>query len=203
MQIHEAEFAKGVTRWADLPVDGLPEVAFLGRSNVGKSSFINMLVQRKSLVRTSKTPGRTRELNFFRINGRLYLVDMPGLGYARAPAQQRARWTQLNERYLTERVPLRLVFHLVDSRHPPMALDEMVMDFMAASAARYVVVLTKADKLSKNAQAQGIAAARQALDQHGLNAEVVLSSAVTRLGRAEAWRLVSAALEPAAEGAPA
>jgi GTP-binding protein len=194
MQIHEVDFVKGVVKWADLPADGLPEVAFLGRSNVGKSSFINMLVQRKSLVRTSKTPGQTRALNFFRLNGRLYLVDMPGLGYARAPREQREHWTRLIERYLSERSELRLALHLVDSRHAPMAIDEAVMAFMVDSPAQYVVALTKADKLSRNQQAQAVIAMRQVLAEHGLEAAVVATSATTRLGRSEVWQLVTRAL---------
>lgn len=194
MHIRDVAFVKGAVKWSDLPEDGLPEVAFLGRSNVGKSSFINMLVGRKSLVRTSKTPGRTRELNFFRVNDKLYLTDMPGLGYARAPKAERARWVQLIQRYVTERRELRVLIHLIDSRHAPMAIDEEVMAFMAHSRARYVVVLTKADKLSKNEQARADRAARETLAQHGLAPDIVLTSATTGLGRDEVWRLVAEAL---------
>ena len=194
MRIREVAFVKGASRWGDLPEDGLPEVAFLGRSNVGKSSFVNMLVGRKDLVRTSKAPGQTRALNFFQVNGRLYLVDMPGLGFARAPKAERARWLALIERYLGEREALRLVVHLVDSRHPPMALDEAVMAAMEDSPARYVVALTKADKLSKNEQAKAVAATTEALRRNGRDAALVLTSARTALGRDEVWRRVEETL---------
>ncbi len=204
MQIRDVEFAKGAINWSDLPEDGLPEVAFLGRSNVGKSSFINMLVRRKNLVRTSKTPGRTRELNFFRVNDQLYLADMPGLGYASAPKAEIARWVRLIERYVTERRELRVLLHLIDSRHPPMAIDEEVMAFMAHSRAGYIAVLTKADKLSNNERARAGRAARETLSRHGLAPDIVLTSATTGLGRDEVWRRVAEALaaspEPAAPG---
>ncbi len=203
MQIRDVVFVKGAVKWPDLPEDGLPEVAFLGRSNVGKSSFINMLVGRKGLVRTSKTPGLTRELNFFRVNGQLYLADMPGLGYARAPQKDRARWARLIERYVTERPQLRLVLHLIDSRHPPMAIDEEVMRVLAHSSARYAVVLTKADKLSRSEQARADVATRAVLARHGLSADVVLTSATARLGRAEVWRLVGEAVAPTGTRQPA
>jgi len=195
MKIHDAAFVKGAVRWEHLPEDGVPEVAFLGRSNVGKSSLVNMLVGRRMLARTSRQPGKTREINFYRVNDRFYLVDLPGLGYAKVPRTMRETWTRFIERYLQERAPLRLVVHLVDSRHPPTPIDHEVMAFMAASPARYIVALTKVDKLSKAAAQRSRNVALASLAEHGLEIPIVLTSAEKGDGKADLWRLVGEALE--------
>lgn len=141
-------FVKGVVRIADLPNDGTPEIAFAGRSNVGKSSLINALTGRTSLARVSVTPGRTRELNFFTLgkDGALYLVDMPGYGYARASKAQVKGWTRLIGDYLKGRRELKRVFLLVDARHGTKPNDEEMMTLLDEAAVSYQVVLTKADK---------------------------------------------------------
>ena len=141
-------FAKGVTRIEDLPADGRPEVAFAGRSNVGKSSLINALTGRKTLARVSVTPGRTRELNYFVLGkeGQLYLVDMPGYGYARASKAAVQGWTTLIRDYLRGRRELKRVFLLVDARHGIKPNDIETMKLLDEAAVSYQVVLTKADK---------------------------------------------------------
>jgi GTP-binding protein len=141
-------FVKGVVRIADLPNDGTPEIAFAGRSNVGKSSLINALTGRTSLARVSVTPGRTRELNFFTLgmDAALYLVDMPGYGYARASKTQVRGWTRLIEEYLKGRRELKRVFLLIDARHGIKENDKETMKLLDEAAVSYQVVLTKSDK---------------------------------------------------------
>jgi len=143
-------FLKSVVAASGLPEPDRVEIAFAGRSNVGKSSLINTLVNRKSLDRTSNTPGRTRELNFFSLTEHLYLVDMPGYGYARAEKTKIKAWTRLIEQYLNGRVGLRRVYLLIDARHGFKDVDFQVMKLMDTSAVSYQVVLTKADKVKKS-----------------------------------------------------
>jgi GTP-binding protein len=185
MKIDDVRFEKGVTKWEHLPEDGLPEVAFIGRSNVGKSSLLNMLVGRKALARISGTPGKTQELNFYLVNERLYFVDLPGYGYAKVSKSERARWGLLIGRYLTEREPLRLVVHLVDSRHPPTARDRDIMEVMRGSPVPYVIALTKADKLSGNQRVKSEKYVQEALAALALEVPVILSSAKDRRGQDE------------------
>lgn len=141
------DFVAGVVDVGGLPPGRLPEVAFAGRSNVGKSSLINALTGRKTLARTSHTPGRTRQLNFFDLGGRLMLVDMPGYGYAQAPKAQVDAWTKLVFDYLKGRVTLKRVYLLIDARHGIKKNDEEVMDLLDRAAVSYQIVLTKADKI--------------------------------------------------------
>jgi GTP-binding protein len=181
----DAKFVKGVATWDQLPRDGRPEVAFLGRSNVGKSSLINTLLQRKNLAYTSKTPGKTQEVNFFLIDGRFYLVDLPGFGYAKVPKKKREQWTRFVERYLREREPLAALVHLVDGRHPLTELDEDLIDYMRGEPVPYVIALTKADKLSGNERTNHVRRLRDRLDEVGLELPIILTSATSKRGRDE------------------
>ena len=157
------DFVTGVAKLIQLPDMDRLEVAFAGRSNVGKSSLLNALTNRRALARTSNTPGRTRELNYFAIGERLYLVDMPGYGYARVERARVEAWTRLIKSYLAGRISLKRVFLLIDSRHGIKASDEEMMDLMDRSAISYQAVLTKCDK-PKASELAGIAAAtREAL----------------------------------------
>ncbi len=156
-------FVRGVVSLKDLPNDNLPEVAFAGRSNVGKSSLLNALTFRKNLARSSNTPGRTRELNFFNLDERLMLADLPGYGYARASKTAVAKWSALTRDYLRGRAPLRRVFVLVDSRHGLKSTDVEVMDMLDEAAAVYQIVLTKLDKIKTAEQEKVIARTQQAL----------------------------------------
>ena len=143
------EFIKGVPSLEFLPPSDRPEIAFAGRSNVGKSSLINAVVRQKGLARTSNTPGRTQELNFFIVPGvSAYLVDMPGYGYAKAPRDKVDAWTKLVNRYLRGRSTLKRVFVLVDARHGLKAEDKPIMDMLDEAAVSYQLVVTKADKVS-------------------------------------------------------
>ena len=190
----ECEFVMGVRTEADLPKAELPEVAFAGRSNVGKSSFLNALTNRNSLARTSNTPGRTREVNFFRLGEELMLVDLPGYGYARAGKEEIARWNQLVEDYLKGRINLRRVCLLIDARRGIGAPDRKVMEVLDNAAVVYQVVLTKVDKEKAGALAkieQGVATE---IARHGAaHPEILATSAAKRLGL-EAARTSIAAL---------
>jgi GTP-binding protein len=147
--IRDLEFLGGMAAvggWR--PHVDLPEVAFAGRSNVGKSSLLNRLVRRRAFARVSRTPGRTREINFFRVNDQMVLVDLPGYGYARISKQQRAGWAPLIEEYLQTSERLQGVVHLLDVRHDPTADDRQMLDFLAELGVPTIVVVTKIDKLS-------------------------------------------------------
>lgn len=147
----DVDFMRSAVSLETLPPPDLPEVCFAGRSNVGKSSLINALTNRKGLARASNTPGRTRELNYFNVDGRLFLVDLPGFGYAKASKTDIARWQILTRAYLRGRAGLRRVFLLIDSRHGIKAADTDVMNMLDETAVTYQIILTKTDKLKKGA----------------------------------------------------
>lgn len=145
------EFVLGAASLAQLPAGDRPEIAFAGRSNVGKSSLINALLNRKNLARSSAEPGKTRELNYFNVGpDKLWLVDLPGFGYAKVSRDQQAKWVQLTKRYLRGRANLRRVFLLVDSRRGLMDTDRETTDMLNTAAVTYQIVLTKADKIKKS-----------------------------------------------------
>lgn len=193
----ECRFVSGAADYSGLPEDSIPEVAFAGRSNVGKSSLINALTGRKTLARTSNTPGRTRQINFFDLGGRLMLVDLPGYGYARAAKSEVRVWTRLIEDYLKGRVGLRRLCLLIDGRHGLKATDEGIMTLLDAAAVTYRVVLTKCDKVRAATLAEHEAAVRKALSAHpAALPEPILTSAVKGAG-IEALRADLAALASA------
>ncbi len=158
------DFVAGAAQIDMIPLPDAPEVAFAGRSNVGKSSLINALTGRKSLARTSNTPGRTQQINFFSLGGRLCLVDMPGYGHAQVSRGQKEEWRALIHHYLRERASLRCVFLLVDSRHGLKDSDEEMMDILDSVAAPYRVVLTKMDRAENTAEI--VSRTREALQKH-------------------------------------
>ena len=185
----------------DLPALGVTEVAFAGRSNVGKSSLLNALTGRKGLARASNTPGRTRLLNFFDLGGRLILVDLPGYGYARASKTDIARWTQLTRGYLKGRPQLRRVCLLVDARHGLKSSDRQVMAELDTAAVSYQIVLTKADKVKPGALKRIIQETEAAVARHPAAHPVCLaSSAETGAGLPELRAALAALAEPVAEG---
>ena len=143
----QVTFMLGVANLGQLPPENLPEICFAGRSNVGKSTLINAVLGRKSVARTSNTPGRTQQLNFFDLAGRLTLVDLPGYGFAKAPKQMVAEWTELLQDYLRGRVRLKRTFLLIDCRHGVKKTDEAMMTLLDQAAVPYQVIVTKADKL--------------------------------------------------------
>ena len=154
MDVYQAEFIKSAVKPMDFPPAELPEVAFVGRSNVGKSSLINVLAGRKALVRTSSTPGRTQLINFFDINGILTLVDLPGYGYAKAPPELRKQWGPMIETYLAKRENLKAVVLILDIRRTPSDGDLEMLGWLQRYNIPPIIVLTKCDKLSKTERAK-------------------------------------------------
>ncbi len=185
MEITSATFVAGVPSPDQLPRSRLPEIAFIGRSNVGKSSLINMVLRRRGIARTSGSPGKTREFNFYLVNGELHLVDLPGVGYAKVSKSDRSRWARAIRFYLQHRDTLQLVFHLVDGRHGMMEADGDLVDLYRRIDVPVVVVLTKMDKLSGNDRPKSVRRVREELLEHGLELPVVASSARSGRGRSE------------------
>ena len=177
------DFVMGVRTEVDLPPVELPEVAFAGRSNVGKSSLLNALTNRRTLARTSNTPGRTREVNFFRLGGRLMLVDLPGYGYARAGKEEIARWNELIGDYLRGRGNLLRVYLLIDARRGIGAPDRKVMELLDKTAVVYQVVLTKIDKVKPGPLGKVQAATEAELKRHGAAyPEILATSSKNKIG---------------------
>jgi GTP-binding protein len=162
----------------------MPEIAFLGRSNVGKSSLINAITAKKGLAFTSNTPGRTQSINFYRIDGKLYFVDLPGYGYARVPLASKGEWAKLIEHYLQERKTLQLSFLILDARRGWMDKDLNLKDWLEANNRPYIVIASKIDKLNQAEQQRGLKAIRQ-------HAEPLPFSAVTGRGVREIWQAIS------------
>jgi GTP-binding protein len=186
MKITSAEFIKSAFDEKDWPRDERPEVAFLGRSNVGKSSLINSLLGVKGLARTSSTPGRTQSLNFFLVNNRFRFVDLPGYGFARVPKITRSSWGELATNYLAKRATLVLSIQIVDSRHEPTTLDLQLSEWLAAHQKPRIVVATKSDKLSNNELRKNLERVKRSLDAE----RVITYSAKTGKGREEVWRTI-------------
>ena len=179
------------------PETTLPEIAFAGRSNVGKSSLLNKLVRRKAFARVSNTPGRTREINFFEVNKRFVLVDLPGYGYARVSKERRAEWRPLIEGYLRRSANLRGVVQLIDVRRDPTDDDLQMLDFLSELGAPTIVAVTKVDKLTKTAAAARVQDLTAAL---GLDADQVIPfSAVTGAGRDDLASAIVSLTEAASE----
>lgn len=184
-----AEFVKSAASPSDFPSEGLPEVALVGRSNVGKSSLLNQLAGVERLAHVSKTPGRTQLINFFRVDNRLYLVDLPGYGYAKVPLKVRKRWEGLVTGYLFRRIELRLVLLVVDIRREPMPSDLKVRDLLERSGSSCTVVATKSDKLSHAALGRQRVRLEETFGAEG-KVPLITFSAVTRQGRKELWSVI-------------
>lgn len=177
------DFMLSVAALPQLPPTSLPEVALVGRSNVGKSSLINALTNRSGLAKTSNTPGRTQQLNFFNLGGQVILVDLPGYGYAKVPKELVDRWVKLLRKYLAGRPQLRRVYVLVDARHGLKDSDHDMMDLLDKTAVTYQLVFTKADKVGKTEQEKRIAEAKQALAKRpAAHPQVLLTSSVAKHG---------------------
>ena len=194
MKITSAEFVKSSFSEKDWPRAPLPEIAFLGRSNVGKSSLINSLLGVKGLARTSSTPGRTQALNFFLINRKFHFVDLPGYGYARVPKSIREEWGEFVTAYLAKRERLVLSIHILDSRHDPTQLDVQLSEWLSAHGRPALRVATKADKLSRNELQRNLRRAADVLGATSGQAGMVAYSAVTGAGREQVWRAISEAV---------
>ena len=191
MKITSAEFLKSALKEADWPHENIPEIAFLGRSNVGKSSLINSLLGVRGLARTSSTPGRTQVLNFFLINRQFRVVDLPGYGYARAPKAVKAEWSSAAEEYLAKRQQLVLSIHIVDSRHEPSKQDLQLHEWLVHHHKPHLIVATKSDKLSKNELGRNVKRAARAFKSDNL----IIYSATKREGRDRLWNAIEKSLK--------
>jgi len=172
MEFQTARFITSAPALIDCPDESLPEFCFAGRSNVGKSSLLNKITNKRKLARTSNTPGKTQQMNYYNIDDTCYFVDLPGFGFAKVPAKERIRWGKDIQEYLKKRTTLRMILHLVDVRHPPTKLDEEFFFWMASNEMPFSVILTKSDKLSKNKLTQAVARSRKVLSL--MNIEVPL-----------------------------
>ena len=190
----------GIT--SKLPDHTLPEIAFAGKSNVGKSSLINALMNRKALARTSAKPGKTQTINFYNINEEMYLVDLPGYGYAKVSEQEKAQWGKLIERYLHGSKQLRAVFLLIDIRHDPSANDKMMYDWIIYNGYHPVIIATKLDKINRSQIQKNVKIVRQGLgmEKGGI---IIPFSAETKQGREEIWKLIEDTMADTAMDAPA
>jgi len=199
LPLGSAVFTLSVHDPRELPKPGAPEIAFAGRSNAGKSSAINALTGRRRLAFASKTPGRTQLINFFALGDRAFLVDLPGYGYAGVPLPVRQHWESLVGRYVAERESLVGVVIMMDARHPLTPLDEELLRWLAPAGRRVHVLLTKADKLSKQQQQRTLAQTRSALSKLYEGSSVQLFSSLKREGLAEAGATISAWVAQRAE----
>jgi len=190
MKVTQAEFIISAVGPDQYPDDALPEIALAGRSNVGKSSLINRMINRKNLARTSSQPGKTQCLNYYRINDLLYFVDFPGYGYAKVSKTQRQAWGKMIERYLLERDTLKLVLQVVDLRHPPSKDDIMMREWLIHYDIPTCVVMTKADKLPKSQWHKHMKVIKNDLQLTSENPMVMFSSEIG-LGKDELWEIIS------------
>lgn len=191
MKVTSAEFLRSALKEEDWPRDQTLEVAFLGRSNVGKSSLINSLLGVRGLARASSTPGRTQTVNFFLIDGRFRFVDLPGYGYARAPREIKAEWSKAAEDYLAKREQLVLSIHIVDSRHEPSKQDLQLHEWLVHHHKPHLIVATKSDKLSNNELRQNI----DRIARFFQTDQVVAYSATKKRGRHELWDAIERSLK--------
>lgn len=198
MIIKSTEFIKSAAKPAHYPPALFPEIAFAGRSNVGKSSLINVLLNRKNLVRTSSTPGRTQLINFFAVNNRFTLVDLPGYGYAKVPLAVKKEWGAMMEMYLARRATLRGVVLILDIRRTPGAEERQMLDWLRGYNIPPLLVATKCDKVSRNERSRqaGVIAASLGVTKE----EFCFFSALNREGKDEIWRRIEALLFPESGG---
>ncbi len=186
MEIKNAAFVKSSTQESDCPEASLPEYAFIGRSNVGKSSLINMLTGRKKLAKTSSTPGKTQLINHFMINDSWYLVDLPGYGWARVSKKSKADWKKMIENYLKNRRNLVNVFVLIDLRHEPQKIDQEFIQWLGEEGIPFSIIFTKADKLGKTQIQSNQAAYKKSLERSWEELpQMFISSSEQKLGREE------------------
>lgn len=193
MNVNKAEIVISAVSKAQYPEDNLPEIVLLGRSNVGKSSFINTLIKRKALARTSSSPGKTQTMNFYRINNLFYFVDMPGYGYAKVSKKEREKWGIMIEEYLKTRKNITSVFLLVDSRHNPSEDDYLMHDWLMYSGINPVIIATKSDKLSKNDLKKSLVRIKKTLTCNEVQ-KIILFSTQLKSGHKEAWDIIESVI---------
>lgn len=198
MKIENAEFVRSVTQGDQLIRDGLPEIAFVGRSNVGKSSLMNRLLGRKGLARTSSTPGRTQSVNYFLVDRRFYFVDLPGYGWAKASKEDRRRWAALMDRYLGQTGARSLLVQLIDGKVGATDLDCQASEYVRSLGHSPVVVATKIDKVPQSRRARGIKTIHQSLEL-AADTAVLPVSAVSGEGIKQVWNQILAFLDNSSE----
>jgi len=191
MKVVSTEFIKSATDPAHYPGEGLPDIAFVGRSNVGKSSLINSIVNRKNLARISNTPGRTQLINFFKVNNEFFLVDLPGYGFAKAPDSIKRKWGPMIETYLKEREVLRLVIVILDVRREPSKEDLALVSWLRFYRIPYLFILTKVDKISRNQAKNRQGIVKKLL---GVTEDSILFSAKTGQGKETVWQAIVQAI---------
>ena len=192
----ELQIVCGIT--SKLPETDKVEIAFAGKSNVGKSSLINALMNRKALARTSATPGKTQTINFYNVNDVMYLVDLPGYGYAKVSEQEKIKWGQLIERYLHTSKQLKAVFLLIDIRHEPSANDKMMYEWIVSQGYHPIIIATKLDKLKRSQVAKHVKMIKEGLKLLP-GTTVIPFSAETKQGREEIWELMDSYLQEETE----
>ena len=186
----KAEFITSAPSLADCPEPSLPEICFAGRSNVGKSSLINALLNKKRIARTSNVPGKTQQMNYYKIGDDCFFVDLPGYGYAKVPKKERERWGRNIKEYLTNRDTLSMIIHIIDSRHSPTALDTDFFYWMALNERPFSVFLSKADKISKNKRQKAESSIRKTLEEMNIEVPIVTVSSESKVGIKEAQELI-------------
>lgn len=194
MIIKKAEIMISAVEPAQYPNTGWPEIALAGRSNVGKSSLINSLVNRKALARVGNTPGKTRIINFYNINDSISLVDLPGYGYAKVSREEKQSWGKLAETYLNTRKNLNMILLLVDIRHDPTPDDEIMLNYIKESGREYAVIATKADKINRSEYKKYMDRIRTVL-KLGYECEIIAFSSLKRMGIEEVWSKIETILE--------
>ncbi len=187
----ELETLCGIT--SKLPDNSLPEIAFAGKSNVGKSSLINGLLNRKALARTSSSPGKTQTINFYNINKELYFVDLPGYGYAKVSKEIRDKWGKMIDRYLHSSKQLRAVFLLVDIRHAPGENDKTMYNWIVSSGYKPIIICTKLDKIKRSQQAKNVKLIKDTLNVES-GTKIIPFSAVSKQGKEDIWGFIQEAI---------
>lgn len=190
LELNNAKYELTAVRPAQYPAGGVPEIAFAGRSNAGKSSIINTLLNRRNLARVGVTPGKTREINFYNVDGRLYLVDLPGYGYAKVSKEKRRSWGDIVDTYLYSRQQLRLVVLLVDIRHNPSEEDTVMYNWLREQGVPHIVVAAKSDKLSRSQVNAKLSDIRKALGMDEGAGPIPFSSE-SKQGRDEVWAAIN------------
>ena len=190
MAFKKATFVTSAPSLDACPPEDLPEVCFAGRSNVGKSSLINALTNRKRLARTSNTPGKTQQMNYYNIAQKFYIVDLPGFGFAKVPEKERKRWGKDIKQYLLRRNTLNMILHLVDARHDPTRLDTDFFYWMASNQKPFSVILTKADKLSANKLAASKKTVKKTLEKMNIEVPIIVTSSDSGRGMKELQSLI-------------
>ena len=188
MKIISADFLESAAAVKQFPATTIPEIAFAGKSNVGKSTLINSLLVRKKLVKTSSTPGKTQLINFFVINGKFHLVDLPGYGFAKVPASVQAQWAKLIDSYLSERRTLRAVVLIIDVRHGPSAADKQLKKWLDHYGIPTIVIANKIDKLKRSQHGKYIKAVKTGLD---MKDQPIPHSALDKTGREDVWSAIA------------